>query len=247
LANEIGSLKTTFIDNNIAVYIGEWGAPTDVRSSMSAAIKNTHLDYMGSVAAAARANGVIPILWDDAGNFKCLERSNGRPKTGLWADVLNKIMTAINSTNPPDIGGGGDEEPDPGNMGDWDYGYQANGVDRNYQQACWTFSDAMLAQFKSATTLKLVLGTVPAATMQIVWQDTATWGWNSNDILSETGTAIGEKGASWDAGTKTLTITLATALANYANIASYDEVKLVIAYYGAPNINTLGIVKADIE
>jgi hypothetical protein len=107
LNHEFELLKTNFFDNGIAVYAGEWGAPTDVRSSMSAAIKNTHLDYMGSVAAAARANGVVPILWDDAGNFKCLERSNGKPKAGLWKDVLDKIMTAINSATPPDIGGGG--------------------------------------------------------------------------------------------------------------------------------------------
>ncbi|MDR0290870.1 MAG: glycoside hydrolase family 5 protein [Treponema sp.] len=97
LNHEIGSLKTTFIDNGIAVYIGEWGGPTNLRSSMSTEIKNTHLSYIGSVAAAARANGIVPILWDDGGNFKCLERTNGKPKTGLWADVLSTIMNAINN------------------------------------------------------------------------------------------------------------------------------------------------------
>ena len=95
LTNAMRSLKTTFLDKGIAVYIGEWGAPTNVRSSMSAAIKNTHLDYIGSVAAAAHANGIVPIYWDDGGDFKMLERSNGRPKTGLWADVLAAMMNAF--------------------------------------------------------------------------------------------------------------------------------------------------------
>jgi endoglucanase len=96
LTNATASLKTTFINNDIAVYFGEWGAPTGVRSSMSATIKDMHLDYIGSVAATARANSIVPILWDDGGDFKMLERSNGKPKTGLWADVLSKIMTAVN-------------------------------------------------------------------------------------------------------------------------------------------------------
>jgi len=63
---------------------------------MSTAIKNTHLDYIGSVAEAARNNGIIPIYWDDGGNFKVLERSNGKPRTGLWKDALNTIMNAVN-------------------------------------------------------------------------------------------------------------------------------------------------------
>jgi endoglucanase len=100
LNHEMELLKTNFIDKGIAVYAGEWGAPTDVRSSMNQTIKDTHLNYIRSVATAARANGVIPIYWDDGGNFKVLERSNGRPKTGLWADVLSTMMTAINNTTP---------------------------------------------------------------------------------------------------------------------------------------------------
>ncbi|MCL2270847.1 MAG: glycoside hydrolase family 5 protein [Treponema sp.] len=95
LAHEVELLKTNFLDNGIAVYIGEWGAPTDVRSGMSATVKNTHISYINAVAAAARANGVVPIYWDDGGNFKMLERSNGRPKTGLWADVLSAIMMNV--------------------------------------------------------------------------------------------------------------------------------------------------------
>jgi len=96
LAHEIESVLKIFINNGIPVYFGEWGAPTNVRSGMSDEIKNTHLNYIGKVAAAARANSVVPVIWDDGGNFKMLERSNGRPKSGLWADVLSAIMNAVN-------------------------------------------------------------------------------------------------------------------------------------------------------
>jgi len=107
LNHEMELLKTNFVDNGIAVYIGEWGAPTDVRRSMDSTIKNAHLDYIASVAKAARLHGVIPINWDDGGDFKMLERSNGLPQTGLWADVLDAMITAINTTTPLPPGGGG--------------------------------------------------------------------------------------------------------------------------------------------
>jgi len=93
LNNEIGSLKTNFIDNGIAVYLGEWGAPTGTRSSMDATVKSTHLNYIDCVTKATQNNGIVPIYWDDNGSFKMLERSDGKPKAGLWADTLSKIMT----------------------------------------------------------------------------------------------------------------------------------------------------------
>jgi len=111
LNHEMELLKTNFVDNGIPVYLGEWGAPTDVRSGMDAAIINTHLDYIGSVATAARLHGVIPINWDDGGDFKMLERSDGKPKAGFWANVLSAMMTAINDTTPlPPGESGGTEE-----------------------------------------------------------------------------------------------------------------------------------------
>jgi hypothetical protein len=94
IATQAGHIKTNFIDNGIAVYYGEWGAQTNVRSNMSQEIKDAHVDYIRRVATAANANGIVPIIWDDGGNFKILERSNGSPKTGLWADVLNAYLDA---------------------------------------------------------------------------------------------------------------------------------------------------------
>jgi len=98
---EARHLKETFINNGIAVYYGEWGAPTNKRSTMSTEIKNTHTDYIKRVAKAARSNGIVPIIWDDGGNFKMLERSNGVPKTGLWADTLKAYKAGINEATAP--------------------------------------------------------------------------------------------------------------------------------------------------
>jgi len=102
-------LKTNFIAEKIAVYIGEWGAQTNSRSSMDPTIKDTHIDYIASVATAARQVGVVPIYWDNGNDFKILERSNGLPKAGFWTEVLDAMMDAINNTTPPGgivIGGG---------------------------------------------------------------------------------------------------------------------------------------------
>ncbi|MDR2593618.1 MAG: glycoside hydrolase family 5 protein [Fibromonadaceae bacterium] len=99
-ASAMGSLKSTFVDNGIAVYAGEWGAPTNVRSgSNDNNIKATHREYIKTVAAKAVENCVVPIYWDDGGNFKLLERSNGLAKTGFWSEVLSDIMASI--TPPP--------------------------------------------------------------------------------------------------------------------------------------------------
>nr|AGS52162.1 glycoside hydrolase family 5 [uncultured bacterium contig00049] len=111
---EAGRIKSTFIDKGIAVYYGEWGAPTNVRSNMSTEIKNTHVNYISCVAKAARANGIVPIYWDDGGDFKILERSNGSPKTGLWKDTLDGYMNAIKTTTGPGAPSGGGEPSGPG-------------------------------------------------------------------------------------------------------------------------------------
>ena len=101
LAHDMESLKAHFIDDGVAVYIGEYGAPTNVRSTMSETIKNTHINYIASVASEATKNRVVPIYWDDGGNFKIIERSTGYPKPGLHLDVMTAMMDTITSTVPP--------------------------------------------------------------------------------------------------------------------------------------------------
>ena len=106
--NAMQSLKTTFIDSSIAVYISEWGAQTNVRRTMDQVIQNTHIDYIYSVARAASQQNIPTMIWDDGGNFKMLERSDGKPLPGLPTDVLNALIAAFNGDTiiivPPDTG-----------------------------------------------------------------------------------------------------------------------------------------------
>jgi endoglucanase len=249
LNHETESVKTTFINNNIPVYFGEWGAPTDVRSSLNATIKNTHLNYIKSVAGAARANGIIPIYWDDGGNFKVLERSNGKPKSGLWADVLSAMMTAINNATPPVIGGGTDPTPNTiiGNLGNYKFGSNDGVVFDIYTQARWDLSSDNAAKAKTTgAKLVLVLQSAPTASLQFVWQGPSNniW-WQQADILGETGNILNASHASWNEGTKTLTINMSAA-AEYSSFTAQNSLNLIIAYYGGSSVNDLGIVSANL-
>jgi hypothetical protein len=134
----------------------------------------------------------------------------------------------------------------PGNLGNWDYGYTEDGTDRNYRQAVWALSEEKTAELKSADSLVLVLSTNPTAGMQLVWQNGVNYeGWHPTAILDDYGTA--QNGAAWDASTKTLTITLAEAFADYEDIASLTRIQIIIAYYGGADISALGIVSACLQ
>jgi len=254
LAHNTGLLKTTFIDNGIAVYFGEWGAPTDTRSSMNATVKATHLDYIGSVAEAARKNGIVPIYWDDNGSFKMLERSNGKPKTGLWADTLSTMMTKIANTTPLLPGGGGETPTPPnvsGNLGNYRFGIAEDGVSPTYTQAVWELSGTNLTTAKTAgAKLVLVFSAAPTATMQLAWQGPANnlW-WNQSDlpIFNDTGEVVNESITPWNADTKTLTINLSATLKDYSVFTAQPSLNIVIAYYGGENVNALGIVSANLQ
>ncbi|MCL2186634.1 MAG: glycoside hydrolase family 5 protein [Treponema sp.] len=249
LNSETASMYSTFISNNIPVYFGEWGAPTNVRSSMSATIKDTHLNYIKSVAGAARSNGIIPIYWDDGGNFKVLERSNGKPKSGLWADTLSAMMTGINNATPPVIGGGENPTPDTitGNLGTYSFGLQEDGITPNYTQAKWELSSDNVTTAKTeGAKLVLVLESAPTSSLQFVWQgpDNSIW-WQQTDILGETGDVLNASDASWDEGSNTLTINMSAA-DDYSNFTDQNSLNLIVAYYSGSNVNALGIISANI-
>jgi len=247
LNHETESMYDIFIKNNIPVYFGEWGAPTDVRSSMSAAIKDTHLNYIKSVAGAARSNGIIPIYWDDGGNFKMLERSNGKPKSGLWADTLSAMMTGINNATPPAIGEGNTPNTITGNLGNYTFGLQEDGVSPEYTQARWDLSSENVTKAQTdGARLVLVLESAPTSSLQFVWQGPANsiW-WKQTEILGETGDVLNASDASWNEGTKTLTINMSAA-DDYSSFAEQSSLNLIIAYYGGSSVNALGITSANI-
>jgi len=250
---EAQHLKETFFNNGIAVYYGEWGAPTNVRASMDATIKNTHTDYIKRVAKAARSNGIIPIIWDDGGDFKMLERSNGSPKSGLWADTLTAYKAGIDEATWPAEGTTSPVTPTPptnvtGNLGNYHFGVKDDNTTPNYKLAVWELSTANVTTATTAgAKLVLKLSAAPTASLDLVWQgpEINSW-WNEKHILGATGSVLNASDATWNSGTNTLTINLSAA-ESYATFITQSALNLIIAYYGGDNVNALGITSANLE
>jgi len=203
----------------------------------------------------ATNKGLKCFWWDDGGNtntagdktFSLFNRTNN----GFYFPAIKDAL--INGAyNPDSLPGGGDDPTLPnitGNMGNFSFGTQENGVDTNYQQAVWTLTGSNLTTAKqSGAKLVLVLNAAPTASMQLVWQgpDNKLW-WNDKNILNDYGSPINGTGVTWNAGTNTLTINLATALKDYSIFTAQPSLNLIIAYYKTDgNINDLGIVSANL-
>ncbi|MDR0307592.1 MAG: glycoside hydrolase family 5 protein [Chitinispirillales bacterium] len=254
IATQAGNIKTNFIDKGIAAYYGEWGAQTNGRRNMDQTIRDTHVDYIRRVAAAAAANGIVPIIWDDGGNFKILERSGGsigKPNTPFATLVWNAYIEAAGGSGGIVIPPPGEPVPPAnitGNLGNYAFGSQENGIDPNYTQALWELSAANAALAKApGTKLVLRLSKAPAGAAQFVWQGrTSEIWWQDNDILGETGSPI-KSGVTWNADTNTLTLNLSQALADYARFTAQPDLNLIFAYYGGESINDMGITSANLE
>jgi endoglucanase len=238
----------TFARNGTPVTIGEFGSIHKNNTAARAELAQFYVSY-------ATNKGLKCFWWDDGGNtntagdkmFSLFNRNNNTFYFLAIKDAL--INGAYNPDSPPVSGGGGDPTPNPitGNMGNFSFGFQENGIDPNYEQAVWVFTGTSFATLKNAATLVLTFSSDPAAVMQIVWQDTVNWAWHSTDILGNTGAGAPQNGASWNGSTKTLTVTLSAALNNYESFLNQSGVKLIICYYGTTNINDLGIVSANLS
>jgi endoglucanase len=64
---QFGKMKTHFVDKNIPVILGEYGAA--LRSSLPAAILENHIQarnyYLNYITKKAIENGVVPVYWDN--------------------------------------------------------------------------------------------------------------------------------------------------------------------------------------
>ncbi|MCL2443093.1 MAG: glycoside hydrolase family 5 protein, partial [Treponema sp.] len=151
------------------------------------------------------------------------------------------------NTTPPN-GGGTTPNAVSGNLGNYIFGTQADGVSVNIQHAVWNLSGVNLTNIKNADAqLVLGLSKAPNSSLQLVWQGPANnlW-WNQNDILGGTGNVLNASHVTWNSGTNTLTINLAAALDNYSAFTAQPSLNLIIAYYGGSSVNDLGIVSANI-
>ncbi|MDR1837290.1 MAG: hypothetical protein LBQ89_06485, partial [Treponema sp.] len=152
-----------------------------------------------------------------------------------------------------------------GNMGNYSYGYQGDGISIEYKQAVWHLpEDVLETAQENGAQLELVFNrdlTEYSPALYLVWQDNATQRWWPTD--SEAGTnnenlliinydngayAVRKPGVTYDAGTKKLTIVLNNSLETYSGFSSATDVNLVLAcWWGVTDsINELGIVSATI-
>lgn len=89
-------LKRTYVDKEMPVILGEWGAIK--RTNLSGDVLKRHiqsrLTYYQYVVSAARSHGIIPAPWDAGGmdnnTFTIFNRPNA---TVFDQDLLNAIMT----------------------------------------------------------------------------------------------------------------------------------------------------------
>jgi len=96
-----GELKTMFCDKGIPVIIGELGAIKRTGQITDAANLKLHLQgralFYGEVAKNAKANGIVPYVWDTGaendGNMTIITRQKGTYSV-LDPDVLNALQKA---------------------------------------------------------------------------------------------------------------------------------------------------------
>jgi len=102
VTNTFNSIRNRFVNNNIPVILGEYGAV----AQPSATGRAHRLYYMEYVTKAAVDRGILPVYWDNAGfytgtgtgseKFGLLNRSNGSAFNSDTADVINVMMRAVN-------------------------------------------------------------------------------------------------------------------------------------------------------
>ena len=94
LINQFKKVKTKFIDKNIPVILGEYGATR--RSNLTGEALTKHIEsrnyYLKTVTATAVANGIVPFIWDNGatGNngMGIFNRNNGNV---VYPDMLQAI------------------------------------------------------------------------------------------------------------------------------------------------------------
>ncbi|MDW7690243.1 cellulase family glycosylhydrolase [Flammeovirgaceae bacterium SG7u.111] len=90
-----GLMKTNFVDKGIPVVLGEYGAI--LRTSLAGQAYDDHVKarnyYLNYVTAAAKANGMIPVYWDNGNKgdkgFALFDRSTGEQ---VYPDAISAIV-----------------------------------------------------------------------------------------------------------------------------------------------------------
>jgi len=113
-----GRMKTRFIDNNIPVIIGENGpfrymnykGNTGYKAANVEMARRNRLEYVDHLYTSARANGLVPFFWENGtldnqyaveGDGSLFDRNSGQPNLPENAEVIRRMMNAVNNTTPP--------------------------------------------------------------------------------------------------------------------------------------------------
>ncbi len=159
-----------------------------------------------------------------------------------------------------------------GNIGNWYYGYEANGITFHLKQAVWHLPATVLTTAKtSGAKLEIEftqdisnLGeNIGQATLALIWQgiDTQRWwptdaeaGTDDKNLIiycwdSTANASLNKTGVTYDSTAKKLTVVLENALETYNSFKTANDVNLILdCYWGASaKIDELGIVSANIE
>lgn len=95
LNEQFGAIKTNYSDKGIPVILGEYGAM--LRSDLTGDALTTHIEsrnyYLKTVTSVAKANGMIPFIWDNGGtgnnSFGLFDRSTGNE---VHSDAIDAII-----------------------------------------------------------------------------------------------------------------------------------------------------------
>jgi endoglucanase len=95
--NLFGKMKTSFIDKQIPVIIGETGP---VQNQSGSGDQN-RISYAAFMYGAAKANGLVPVYWDNGAfdrggdGFGLFNRSNGKPQSNEFKAVIDAMINAV--------------------------------------------------------------------------------------------------------------------------------------------------------
>nr|AGS52346.1 endo-1,4-beta-xylanase A precursor [uncultured bacterium contig00063] len=260
LASDFAALKTKFVNNGVPVIIGEsgparyenWSGNTGYSPENAATHRANRLTFIDLLFGTARANGIVPVYWENGifpdfeyrseGDFSLIDRVTGQPNSPESAEVIQRMVDAVNNSPPP--------PPTPpaigGNLDNYVFGTGEHG-ETVYTQAVWSLTGTNLTTAQAAgTKLVLRLSQAPNAALQLVWQGPANelW-WKQTDILGPTGDILNAGNATWNSVTNTLTINLSAA-ADYSTFTAQPDLNLIIAYYGGDSVNDLGIISVNL-
>lgn len=98
LNEQFASMKTNFSDIGIPVILGEYGAMlrANLKGDVLAQHKASRNYYLKTVTSAAKANGMVPFIWDNGvvGNngFGLFDRSTGNE---IHSDAIDAIIEGV--------------------------------------------------------------------------------------------------------------------------------------------------------